>query len=527
MIIKTIKILFFVCLLYNSLWAQISPGDLTTAHESLEGISNCTKCHILGEKVDNKRCLDCHTEISNLIKSNRGYHSSSEVKNEDCFKCHGEHFGRDFTLIRFDKNKFEHGLTIFPLEGKHKEAKCESCHQSKFINSEELKSKRSTYLGLETNCESCHEDYHLGSFKNRECKSCHNSELWRPAVGLDHADTKFKLAGAHEKVKCENCHQIGKQNGKEFQVFKVKKFNECIDCHKDIHSGKFGTNCLECHTVLTFKSIANRNKFDHSKTDFKLSGAHIKVSCNQCHTKGISVKLKYANCYDCHSDYHKSEFNENGVQPDCKKCHTEERFSPSLFTLNNHSKTNFILDGSHLAVPCNKCHLTDSRWTFTFKNKNCETCHDNIHGDLILKYKNEKEFCEKCHNSKSWSQIEFNHDKTNFNLIGKHTSTECSKCHFTTAQQPLLFSKLTEKCEECHKDIHSGQFKEKFLNDCSKCHLPNNWNEVNFDHDQTRFKLDGYHIKLSCNQCHKSELINGEKFVNYKFEDITCKSCHT
>ena len=47
--------------------AQLSPGDLTTAHSHLDGISNCTQCHVLGNKVSSEKCLVCHTEIKERI----------------------------------------------------------------------------------------------------------------------------------------------------------------------------------------------------------------------------------------------------------------------------------------------------------------------------------------------------------------------------------------------------------------------------------------------------------------------------
>ncbi len=526
MILKTIYILLFLKFISGSLIAQISPGELTTAHKSLEGISNCTKCHILGEKVENKKCLDCHTEINNLIKANRGYHSSSEVKNKKCVKCHGEHFGRNFKIIRFDKDKFDHALTGFTLKGKHKEIKCASCHQSKFIVSKKLKSNKNTFLGLQQKCQSCHEDFHQGTLKPKNCESCHNTKKWRPTVGFDHTKTKFKLDGAHKKVKCVQCHKIGKKNGKVFQNFSILKYNQCTDCHTDIHLGKFGDNCIQCHTVFSFKNIVYKNKFDHAKTGFLLKGAHNNLECKQCHTKGVSVKLKSENCYDCHKDYHNDEFTKNGIRQDCSKCHTEDKFTPSEFTIQNHSKTRFALLGSHLAVPCVKCHLNDSKWSFSFESTQCIACHNNIHGNLIQQYDDEKGLCEKCHNSDSWELVEFDHNKTGFNLIGKHQQVKCSNCHFKDTRQSFIFSKLSYECKSCHKDQHNGQFEEKYLNDCSKCHSPIDWNEVNFNHDTARFKLDGSHEKLSCNQCHTEEIINGEKIVKYKFEDITCKSCH-
>ena len=61
-------LLMIVILNYGySLFAQISPGDLAQPHAHLEGMSNCTKCHILGEKVSNDLCLDCHTELKTRI----------------------------------------------------------------------------------------------------------------------------------------------------------------------------------------------------------------------------------------------------------------------------------------------------------------------------------------------------------------------------------------------------------------------------------------------------------------------------
>ena len=67
-------------LLSLSSLAQFSPGKLSTAHADLEGISNCTKCHDIGNKISEQKCLDCHKEIQTLISADRGYHAYSDVK---------------------------------------------------------------------------------------------------------------------------------------------------------------------------------------------------------------------------------------------------------------------------------------------------------------------------------------------------------------------------------------------------------------------------------------------------------------
>ena len=99
-------LLFIISVFCSYSFAQISPGDLTKAHADLEGMSNCTKCHELGEKVYNSKCLDCHTEIKSLINSGKGYHSGTDVKGKECFSCHSEHHGRNFRIVNFDSKNF-------------------------------------------------------------------------------------------------------------------------------------------------------------------------------------------------------------------------------------------------------------------------------------------------------------------------------------------------------------------------------------------------------------------------------------
>ena len=57
--------------LHTKTEAQISPGELSSAHSNLEGMSNCTKCHSLGSQIGNKECLNCHTEIKKLIDTKK------------------------------------------------------------------------------------------------------------------------------------------------------------------------------------------------------------------------------------------------------------------------------------------------------------------------------------------------------------------------------------------------------------------------------------------------------------------------
>ena len=164
-----IKVMLIVILQISfiRITAQISPGALSHAHSNLEGLSNCTKCHVLGQKETSSKCLECHKEIQVLIQSDRGYHASSDVKGKECHQCHGEHFGRAFKIIRFDENTFNHDLAGYKLEGKHGQIACAGCHNPQFTTTNISQKKENTYLGLDIQCLSCHEDVHQNTLSSR------------------------------------------------------------------------------------------------------------------------------------------------------------------------------------------------------------------------------------------------------------------------------------------------------------------------------------------------------------------------
>ena len=126
--------------------AQLSPGDLSEPHAHLEGLSNCTKCHVLGNKISSEKCLACHTEIQQRITLQKGYHVSSDVKGKECFSCHSEHNGKNFQLIRIDITKFDHTLTGYSLSVPHSKKNCKDCHNTGYITDQMIKSKKITYM---------------------------------------------------------------------------------------------------------------------------------------------------------------------------------------------------------------------------------------------------------------------------------------------------------------------------------------------------------------------------------------------
>src|SRR3989339_130634 len=191
--------------------AQISPGDLSTAHSNLEGMSNCTKCHNIGGQVRNNECLACRTEISQLQKENKGFHSSSDVRSKSCIKCHSEHHGRKFRIVNFNPKTFDHSKTSFQLTGKHAQTDCFKCHTPDLMSDAKYKKNKGTFLGLKATCVSCHQDLHQGRFGDK-CSSCHVTESFHTIKNLtnfDHAKTNYPLLGKHTNVDCKACHKNG------------------------------------------------------------------------------------------------------------------------------------------------------------------------------------------------------------------------------------------------------------------------------------------------------------------------------
>jgi hypothetical protein len=508
--------------------AQISPGELAKVHAHLEGMAKCTQCHTLGAKVSNEKCLDCHKEINARFAEGKGFHASSKVKGKECTICHGDHYGRNYDIVHLVKDKFDHADTGYKLEGKHAKTECGECHKKEHISDVQIRNKQETYLGLNDLCLTCHEDYHRNTLSSA-CRNCHNPDAFKPASNFNHSKTKFQLKGKHADITCEKCHTKSVTDGKLFQQFAGLQFKECSSCHKDPHENKFGQTCSKCHVEVSFKTVKTVREFDHSKTGYLLAGRHLQVACKSCHKTSLTAPLKHDICSDCHKDYHNNQFRKNNVLPDCSECHDVAGFSQSSFTLEKHNMSNFRIEGAHLATPCFECHKKGNDWSFRGIGEKCSDCHKDIHKDLIDPKYYPGVSCENCHQVAAWSEINFNHRLTTFSLEGKHATITCRKCHFESISGVSVnqrFSKLNSNCETCHKDIHFAQFKAEKEVVCLKCHGFDNWKPVKFDHNKTRFKLDGGHKDVACNKCHKSVTAGSNNFINYTFKEILCATCH-
>ena len=488
---------------------QLSPGQLSSAHADLEGLSNCTKCHDLGKKVSSVKCLECHTEIQVFLDREKGFHASQDVAEKDCYDCHSEHHGRKFDMVRFDKDEFNHDLTSYKLEGEHAIIDCKACHKPDNIENDVIKSRSNTYLGLSHDCLSCHEDFHQNTL-SEDCISCHDFENFSPAPNFDHANTDFRLQGAHLSVDCIECHPVIEKNGREFQEFVNIDFVDCVSCHSDPHLSHFTSKCNQCHTEKSFDSFIGNRNFNHNTTEFILKGKHQNLDCFSCHksTSGPvdifqdRLGILESECISCHTDVHSGKLGSN-----CTDCHSEVSFTALInMDLFDHNSTDFPLEGRHMGVECKSCHT--SRYTEPLDFLTCSSCHSDYHrGEFDTQDQNTD--CVDCHslyegfNVSSYSLDR--HQLTSFPLVGSHIATPCFECHLT--EERWRFKNLVISCIGCHSDIHVDYISPEYYpqQNCEACHNPEKWSDVMFDHTTTNWPLLGEHQETNCRVCHYKE----------------------
>ena len=88
------------------------------------------------------------------------------------------------------------------------------------------------------------------------------------------------------------------------------------------------------------------------------------------------------------------------------------------------------------------------------------------------------------------------------------------------------FKGLTQKCADCHKDVHGGQFAKNGVTDCATCHGIEAWDSNSFNHDNTKYKLDGEHKNVACAKCHKATMRDNKSIKLFKIEKYKCIDCH-
>jgi hypothetical protein len=551
---RTAKLFVLILLAVGTpgVWAQISPGPLSRPHQSLNGATNCTSCHKLAAGEATFKCLDCHAEIATRVSAGKGLHAWYHLppgSSQQCVRCHSDHNGEEFPLIKWDVKTFDHKQAGYSLDGKHAGLACNRCHTAEHVSQAErplmrIKDLSKTFLGVSSNCVTCHQDQHNGRL-GANCQQCHNPNDWKQVNQFDHSKTRYPLTGLHGQVTCQKCHTPGADSKLRYVGI---PFSKCSDCHSDPHRGSFAPSCQSCHNTSGWKKVSTaavNERFDHSKTKYPLLGKHATVECAQCHSGGDFKKpLAFQKCMDCHKpDPHSGQFAKRADGGECASCHTVEGFKPSQFGLKQHASTAYPLEGKHATVQCAQCHIPKGKDTlFKMKFQRCTDCHGDQHlGQFAAApYFNN---CERCHNLQGYRPSTFTlalHKQTRFALTGGHVAVPCGDCHKESAdfkpKPAVLYHWENLSCASCHTDPHQGQFNSRMQKlradgrqqGCEACHTTKSWKELSgFDHSSTSFPLAGAHRATACMDCHKPPSFE-TSLMNVKFKSAPskCEDCH-
>lgn len=394
--------------------------------------AKCKDCHqATNYKETPRTCIGCHKKNDDSAKGHKGQYG------EKCESCHN--------VKAWKPAIFNHDVdTKYVLRGKHRTATCVSCHTGHLYK-----------VKLAQDCNSCHlkDDKHKGTL-GKDCESCHSERSWKEPAKFDHDKSRFPLVGKHAKAECKACHKS--------PMFKEAP-SACIACHEkdDKHNKTLGDKCADCHGATDWKTTQGR--FNHDKTRFVLRNAHAapKVKCEACHKDLQSFRKTPLECLACHK---KDDKHEGQSGPKCESCHSDRTWKVERY---DHRLAEFVLTGRHITATCKSCHLT-----LRFKDaaKDCYSCHkkDDRH-KLKLGVR-----CESCHNTRSWSLWDFNHDKrTKYVLDGAHRKVKCESCHIQEAPKGKDAAPLADSCVSCHRsvDVHDGQFGVR----CEQCHITESW----------------------------------------------------
>ena len=245
--------------------------DPARFHASAHGQTSCRGCHenILAQDLHPNplnvtrsvrdffhpdKCLACHDSVMDDLKE--GSHGSVKVhdrrKYEDCMSCHDPHYQvriRDKRQIRFEPSRAIN-------------EQCGVCH--------ETRATLPSFSPEDQVCMTCHHPMKAddpGETKriNRLCLHCHGKSgteaqaITGKSVPL--IDPESHEATTHAEVACTTCHR---------------------GAASFTHDEQGPVACGQCHLP------------HHEKT---ARDAHIRVSCQSCHLKGIrAVREAESNC---------------------------------------------------------------------------------------------------------------------------------------------------------------------------------------------------------------------------------------
>ena len=158
----------------------------------------------------------------------------------------------------------------------------------------------------------------------------------------------------------------------------------------------------------------------------------------------------------------------------------------------DHFSTGFVLDGGHVNVTCEACHVSG---TFGPTGSSCSGCHSET--GLVRA------------SAKPTDHVQ--------------TEGECSDCHITSSWSVVTYmdhSSVTGSCASCHNGVQAtGKTPTHIVTTelCEDCHNTTAWLPAVFDHAG---------IVDNCMSCHNGTVATGKTPTHIQSTQA-CEDCHS
>jgi hypothetical protein len=212
-------------------------------------------------------------------------------------------------------------------------------------------------------------------------------------------------------------------------------------------------------------------------------------------------------------------------------------FSPGkLNAIEGELPKDGVLSHADLVSECAACHT--AFWDEQRMQDRCLVCHVEVETELTDPGSMHTSFvasntCRLCHPEHrgvaapltDFYLVDFAHDSVGFSLqshrieMANH-QVDCRSCH---PQSVRRFD--VEDCQRCHLQIDEVGMRlhiANFASTCIGCHDGVDRYGADFDHETTRYPLQGKHLEVACVDCHE----NATSVSDLQAAPHECVACH-
>jgi len=267
--------------------------------------------------------------------------------------------------------------------------------------------------------------------------------------------------------------------------------------------------CLALGAVPTWAQTGTPKNFDHLKTGFALTGAHVQARCESCHLNGLF----------------------KGTPRDCASCHVAGM---------GYSRGNVVRPVNHVptSLACSECHNTRTYVGATFNHRgvaagSCQTCHNgSMASGKPASHIQTTASCDSCHRTTAWVPA------AGFDHAGVVPGT-CITCHGTgkATGKPATHvpTGANQSCDDCHKTFSAwrptawNHTQVVVAGQCATCHNGAFPPADGRPSNHIPYTAVAAAATANCDTCHKGSFSTWANGKLHGSITVTsgCVTCHT